>query len=211
MSNLLFMDLETTGVHYDKNEVVEIACQFYQNGELKKTFHTHMNTSGTKDISLGALKVNRHVYGLHYEDREVAAINLVNFLVSLPSSKDTPISIAGHNVAFDVQMIKEFLKEFNIIGWGELFSYSVVDTSTIANTLRTAGILKMDRMSLGALARTLKLDVDSTKTHSAEYDTELSAKCYFKMIEILRDRELDANNYKALCSLEDETRHISKV
>jgi len=112
MKNLLFMDLETTGVNYDLNEVVEIACQFYQEGKLIKSFHTHMKHSGNKEIDLGALKVNRHdINYAGYTSRQEAMEELVSFLVSLPSTKNDPITIAGHNVAFDVQGIKEYLKD----------------------------------------------------------------------------------------------------
>lgn len=209
MKNLLFMDLETTGVEYDLNEVVEIACQFYQEGKLNKTFHVHMEHSGSKEINLGALKVNRHDIGFKgYTPRKDAMEEFVQFLISLPVSKDDPISIAGHNVAFDVQGIKEYLKEYKVKGWDRLFSYSVVDTSTTANFLRDTGVIKMDRMSLGALGKALGIDVDNTKTHGAEYDTELTAKCYFKMKKLVQDMKFKSDNYDTLCSLEDDTRHI---
>jgi DNA polymerase III alpha subunit (gram-positive type) len=186
MKRILFIDVESTGVDYADNEIVEVACLFYEDGVMKSSFCKKINPSFNKEINLGALKINKHKLTSQYFNREEAAKQLADYLVSLPSSKESPISIGGHNVAFDIQGIKEFLKEFNIVGLNELFSYSVVDTSTIGNFLRYCTSLNMARMSLSKLAETLQIEVDETKTHSAMYDAELSAKCFFKMCELVQ-------------------------
>lgn len=204
MSNILFLDTETTGVDSDKNEVIEIACQYYQNDKLHSEFQTKMQLSWKKDISMGALRVNRcDVENNDLPYREEAAAKFVKYLVSLPGDRQNPITVGGHNVAFDIVGLKKFLAGEGYSGWGDIFSYNQVDTATICNFLRVAGIIKMDRLSLANLAKALEIEVDKTKTHGAMYDTQLTVACYFKMLKMLKELELDANNYKVITSIKD--------
>ena len=72
------------------------------------------------------------------------------------------------------------------LGWGDIFDYSIIDTSVIGNYLREAGVITLDKMSLGNLAETLGISFDKTQLHTALVDAELSAKCYFIMLNLMR-------------------------
>lgn len=187
--NILFLDTETTGIDTDRNEVIEVACQFYQGRTLHSEFQTMVALSRGVEINMGALRVNRcDVEATDLPSRSSAAAALVKYLVSLPGSRAEPITVGGHNVAFDIVGLKKFLQDEGYSGWGDLFSYSQVDTATICQFLRTAGYIKMERLSLSNLGKALGVPVDASKTHGAVYDTQLTVSCYFAMLDLLARR-----------------------
>lgn len=180
--NTLFIDVETTGLDPDRNSVIQIACSYYSGTQLVTSFEGKFPIRPNTIVDLGALQVNKFKYDElpNFHD----SINqLVEFLLKLPQNREDPMLFAGHNVAFDILALKKLLKSYNIEGVDRLFSYRVVDTSTIGEFLRQSGVIKLTRMSLANLAKALEIEVDETKTHKADYDIELTAKCYFKMIE----------------------------
>ena len=194
--NILFLDVETTGVDVNKNEVVEIACEYWQDTKLESKFDCLLELSGSKtiEINLGALKVNNYLSRLQGEvavNREVATDVFVQYLVSLPKDKQNPIYVGGHNAAFDVVALKKLLADHGYSGWNEIFAVNIIDTATIGNVLREVGLINFDRMSLTNLSKSLGIKVDSKKTHGAKYDTELTAKCYFEMLKLLRSNKKD--------------------
>ena len=180
--NTLFIDVETTGLDLDKNSVIQIACSYYTGTTLVTSFEGKFPIRQNTIVDLGALQVNKFNYQ-ELPNFHDSIDQLVEFLLKLPQNKEDPILLAGHNVSFDILALKKLLKSYNIEGVDRLFSYRVIDTSTIGEFLRQTGVIKLSRMSLANLAKALEIEVDETKTHKADYDIELTAKCYFKMIE----------------------------
>ena len=194
--NILFLDVESTGIDVSKNEVVEIACEFWQAETLVSKFNTLLELSGSNsvEVNLGALKVNSYLTRVESEllvSRPDAAASFVRYLVDLPKDKQNPIYVGGHNAAFDVVALKKFLADHNYSGWNEIFAINIIDTATIGNILREAGLINFDRMSLANLAKALNIEVNTKKTHGAKYDTELTARCYFEMLKLLRSNKKD--------------------
>lgn len=188
MEHHLFIDTETTGVNPDNNEVIEVAAILYTDGKKINSFNSFLDFSSSAEISLGALRVNRRkLIDSGLTNRTKAIKLFADFLVSLPNDRQNPVIVGGHNTHFDVNFLKKMLEEERLTGWGDLFAYSVIDTSTIGNFLRSAGYITFDRMSLANLAQALNITVDKNKTHGAYYDAELSALCYYKMKSMLNE------------------------
>lgn len=182
---LLFFDCETGGLNPDRHSVIEVGMLFYDNGEPVRTFDCTFGTSCP--VSLGALKVNRRSpASLSCENDTENIRRLVEFLVSLPSDKGDPILFAGHNVSFDIAMLKRLLENNGFENLGELFSHRVIDTATVGEFLRQAGILSLSTMSLTNLAKALGLETDKNMLHSALYDATLTMDCYFAMLNKMK-------------------------
>lgn len=192
MSNhILALDLETTGLPEDNPSVIEIGCVHYNGEERVSEFSVKFQPDWDKNISIGALRVNKtdlEALALR-EAARTGAIKFINYLVHdvFPITGSKQIKILGQNVAFDVTLLKEYLKHHKVNGWQYIFNHGVIDTSGMGNALRDAGILEMDKMSLENLAGALKLDVKKELLHTGLYDAELSARCYFAILKLLRD------------------------
>lgn len=204
--HVLWTDVETVGLDPDDNPVIEVGFAHYNGEEMISEFQVKMRPwpdwadEEERDrvfVSLGALKCN----GLSYSElqelgsRNVAVQQIVDYLLSVIKKVGRKkLKLGGHNVAFDIQRIRELLEEHNITNWGEVFDYSFIDTSVIGNFLRDTKVITLDIMSLENLAEVLGLEPDKNKVHTALYDTHLSAKAYFAMKKLgQRARRKDDN------------------
>lgn len=190
MSNhILALDLETTGLDFKTNSIIEIGCVHFNGNERVSEYQLKFRPRDNARISMGALRVNKFCS----DDSErmeyaPALADFVRYIMTtvIPVSGNKEIKILGHNVAFDVTWLRYALEQQHITGWSEIFSHRVMDTAGLGEFLRETGILQFDKMSLGNLATALGVVVEKDKLHGALYDAELSAKCYFAMKELMR-------------------------
>lgn len=193
MSNetLLFFDTETTGVNSKTSSLIEIGAIAFQNGVEVGKFEGTCQPNTEKEIHLGALAVNR-VKPTDFDelgDPFTLADNFANFLLDLPKAYNRSIIPCGHNVNFDIGFVSEFLKDNCLHGFEDFVSYRSIDTASIGRFLIDARLIPCERASLGTLAKVLDAGYDENKHHTALYDAELSAKVYFKMMEIVQGKQ----------------------
>lgn len=185
--NILFVDVETTGTDAERHAVIELAAQLYTDGKLVDEFqHQCFDKRGAKAISLGALKVNNNDLNALWNKPEEneAVIGLVAFL--LKHKNIGPIIVAGQNVQFDVSFLKALLKKYGVEDLEQITGYKYVDTFTQGITLAQAGIIPKDsKLNLAGLAKALGIDTSNVQFHTAKGDVELTAKVYFRVIELL--------------------------
>ena len=191
--NILFIDTETTGLIPGKHSIIEIACRHYKNGQLQSRFAQKF-ISNEAILDMGALKVNKSTTASLMEigkncPEHKAVFLFMDYLLSL-DNKD--LHVCGHNVHFDVNHIKALLNKYSIEGWDQVVSYRQLDTCDRARMLIEAGIINQEMGARGAglktIAAALGVKVEDDKLHGAEYDVELCAQVYYKMIEVLQNR-----------------------
>lgn len=186
--DFICIDLETTGTDPKQHSIIQIGAVYYEKGIPVKTFDKKMYTSGSK-ISVGALKVNKTPLSVIKGETEGrvseydALVEFVDFCLSIGK----PLIILGHNVAFDVNFLKELFNTYGIQGFEDLFGYRVKDTAVIAQFLADAGVFTNFKSGLANLAETLGITVDKSNTHEALYDVHLTALCYVRMIERIKN------------------------
>lgn len=188
MSNILFFDTETTGLNPDTDSVIQIAAQYYQNGRKVSEFETKV-APYRKSTGLGALATNKTTPAqmLQYPNPQSACDQFVAYITSLPGfNKWNKIIPAAHNATFDIRFLQNFLTVHGYRGWEDIFSHRVVDTAPIARFLIDAGAIDSKSASLGTVAEALGIERDEEKQHEAMYDTELCAKLYYTMIELVK-------------------------
>lgn len=191
--NILFIDTETTGLVAGKHSIIELACAHYKDGKLQSTFARKF-VGGEVILDMGALKVNKTNTAALLDrakqcSEQKAVFDFMDYLLTL-DNKD--LHVCGHNVHFDVGHVKALLGKYSIEGWDQVVSYRQLDTCDRARMLIEAGIITQEMGGRGAglktIAQALNVVVDDSKLHGAEYDVELCAQVYFKMIEVLRNR-----------------------
>lgn len=192
MSNhILALDLETTGLPEDKPSIIEIGCIHYNGEDRVSEYQLRFQPKWDHNISLGALKVNKATpktlqAGIANSE---GMKQFVQYLCTkvFPVIENKKLKVLGQNVGFDIQLLKAALEESGFNGWHYIFDRSIIDTSVIGGFLRQSGTIKLEKMSLEALAEVLGVQVEKEKLHTALYDAELSAKCYFAMLKLQRD------------------------
>lgn len=189
--NILFIDTETTGLDPHTSAIVDIACEYWENGQQKSKFQRFidLDTSSKTVKNLKALQINHYTTMLPNVSvtDNIAVDEFVTYLLSISNSKNVPVYIGGHNTSFDVNMISAWLSRHHYTGLNEVFSSTLIDTAALAVTLRDTGLLDIDRINLVALAQKLEVPVNASKAHRADYDVKLTAQCYYKMQSLLKD------------------------
>lgn len=187
----LALDLETTGLPEDKPSIIEIGCIHFNGEERISDFSTKFQPKWGRNISLGALKVNKATLEKFagMPDYEEGIKSFVSYLTDhvFPVIGNKKIKVIGQNVGFDITLLRAALEELGFTGWQHIFDHSINDTSVLGNALREAGIIELDKMSLENLALALGVKVKKDLLHTALYDGELSAECYFAILKLLRN------------------------
>lgn len=196
--NILFFDLETTGIKPKDNSVIQIAAEFHQDGELISSFNKKLvPLLGVDKISIGAMGVNGSRFSELFSrnSRQEVTRAFADFLADCKSKAGySPILPCGQNVSFDINFIKPLLESEGIVGFEEVISHKIIDTSTIANFLIQAGKIDLEKYNLQKLAEYFEVDtieegedaLVNASYHDAAYDVRMTAKVYYAMIDLIK-------------------------
>lgn len=191
MSNhMLALDLETTGLPQHNPSVIEIGAVHYNGEQRVSEFTIKMQPDWSKNIALQALRCNKADITdlMTRPPHSKGAEAFVNYLVQtvFPVVGNKKISILGQNVGFDIQLLKGYLTDHKVCDWESVFEHKIIDTAVLGQFLRDTGIITVEKLGLETLAEALKIEVEQEKLHTGLYDAELSAKCYFAMLKLVR-------------------------
>ena len=189
MKNIIIIDVETTGVDPYTNLITDLAASHYCDGKLVSSYTSEVQQQPRENtiMSLGAMKYSDKTFSeLRSQGKaeQLVVFELADWLLNTAKQADERLTICGHNVAFDINFLKILFAKYTINGWDEIFSYKVQDTGTLALSMVAAGILPPSSCSLEKLAKTLNI-TDYGKLHTAQADVDLTAKVYFKLIDLL--------------------------
>ena len=173
------LDLETTGLNpLEGHKIIEIGCvELINNFPTGNTWQTYINPK--RNIPQEAYEV----HGLTEE-----------FLENKPFFKDTiddffnfikNSDLIIHNVKFDMKFINYELEANNL---NSINNNKVIDTIDIAKNMFPG-----QSISLDALCKRYKIDLDKRKFHGALLDAELLAEVYLEM-QGGRQQGLDLKN-----------------
>lgn len=167
--NLVFLDVETTGLDTGTDEVIEIAAVRYQNGEEVARLQRWLRPTRP----LGASSA---IHG--YDDEELARIGtdpksafveLVGFLENA--------HVVGHNVRFDLSILRSHANRLGV-------AWPVLDFDDTLDLARR--FVDAKRHDLASLADLLSLD--SRPTHRAADDVATTAALLSALLPRVRER-----------------------
>ncbi|HEY8909517.1 MAG TPA: 3'-5' exonuclease [Desulfosporosinus sp.] len=181
MNKLLFVDTETGGLDHETCSLLSVGLAVWQEGRIvAKTEILIMDTLIT--FSPEALKVNQ----IDFRDFIKKAVLPDNAIRSIKEfclehfGDQEPITLAGHNVAFDIAFIKKLLKA----DYSKLFSHRSIETSSILKFLWMAGKIKDDCSASDKAFSYFKIDI--SHRHSALGDAIGTAELYTKLLGLVQ-------------------------
>ena len=188
----LFIDVETTGLDPEKNEVIEvgaIVCEQADNDdkptELCRYTCKLRAEHGVVDIEALAVNGRRLCVDVLTDEisAEYAKEIVYGFADFLADYVTNDTLIIGNNVKFDIEFVDALFVKYGISSKRILSQRKSVDIQQIAKFLHDAGALDLKRFNTAYLAKEI-LDQE-VFDHTALGDTITQMKLYFKMRELV--------------------------
>lgn len=180
-NNLAFIDTESTGLDFDKHELIELGGivvsqdwtnDSHPNFEIVEEFNFKIKPERIEDADPVALKVNR------YDPKDWVFAYTLFEAMKLFSEKTKDTIMVAHNLAFDFGFIQ---KAFSKTGIENTMHYHKLDTISIAYA-KLRGNKSIDRFSLRALCE--YFSIENKNAHSALSDARATFELYKKLLEL---------------------------
>ncbi|PKL58771.1 MAG: hypothetical protein CVV34_01005, partial [Methanomicrobiales archaeon HGW-Methanomicrobiales-5] len=158
-----FLDLETTGLNPDTDEIIEIGVIIAKKGKIKKRYNTFIKPAGKLPFKI--IKLTGITDQMLEDAPRISDIrhDLLGIIGKLP--------VAGHNVAFDISFLEKKL--------GHQFTNPLLDTMDLVQFL----IPGAESYRLQTVRNIL--GIDSATSHRALEDAEAACRVFFGCIDIL--------------------------
>jgi len=182
---LLFIDTETGGLDPEKHSLLSVAMVVWEDMEILDSEELLIN-DGILSVTEEALAINK----INIEEHKKIAISpsqaiqKMFLFIHRHFSHQGRITIAGHNVHFDVNFLKSFFSRNNE-HFSNFFSHRIIDTSSILYYLYLSGHLKHKAISSDDAFDYFKIEVEGR--HTALGDAIATARLFTKLL-LLTDR-----------------------
>jgi DNA polymerase III epsilon subunit-like protein len=165
MGQLVFVDLETTGLDLDRNGIIEIGAVFETDGQREpEDFQALANP--------GSVEYNEEAAKIHNISREAieSALPLVDVLKQFDQRCADHAVISGWNTKFDEAFLYKAYQRHGI-PWR--FDYHIFDVWSVYKRLQLLGKLPADmHLGLGTVAQYYNIVRDGEDHHRALNDVE---------------------------------------
>lgn len=186
MRPYLFLDTETGGLDPGQHSLLSLGLVVGDGGVARDTLEILVKHEPYV-VSAGGMAVNR--IDLVQHDRQALdaarALEAFEHFLDRHFPAGDPITLVGHNVAFDRQFLGAFLAR-NGRALEPRISHRSVDTHSIAAALRDAGRLPLESLGLTSLLAHFGIAVPEEQRHTALGDALGTFAVYWKLVEALR-------------------------
>jgi DNA polymerase III epsilon subunit-like protein len=180
--NLLYLDIESTGLEIGKHEPVQVAGILESNREVLTEFDLYAKPM-TNHRTQEALDIIRHTWDKLQSFPHPSELIQKVYSIVLKSKLNEKIHIVGHNVSFDYGMFKTLWDKYktsNMPEFNELFDYKSIDTQSIALFNKYNGKCNLKHFSLESVAGYYKIKPDGN-FHNALTDAKVTRELYLKL------------------------------
>lgn len=190
---LAFIDTETGGTDPHKHSLLSIGVVVWDKTDgiiaQKEFFVKSTKYYVTKE----AQKINKFNEVSHNEvaQKPKEVINgLITFLKAY-FPENTGFPVAGHNIQFDINFLKEFFKE-NGRSFNNYFAHRSIDTYSIFKVMSMAGLIDKNINSSADAFSYFGIKVQ--QRHSALYDCIATVELFEKLLSLLGKDNIVAND-----------------
>lgn len=176
---IIVMDTETGGLDPQKHSLLQIGLMVCEDGAVLDKIR--INVTHDKYVTTPyALELNGIDLSTHEGPRPKEAVEqVINFV---KKHFTNPAQVLGHNVSFDVGFLKVLFKKAEV-DYDSVFSYRLLDTSSIARFLVFSGVIPSGG-SLEQLANQFGIPFNPKKLHDALVDCEVTYQLILEMTKL---------------------------
>lgn len=176
MAQLVFVDLETTGLDVERHGIIEIGCIFETDGTRETEDFQALANPGAVEYSDGAAEVHRIPH-----DVIAAAPPLEAVLHQFDSRCAKDAILSGWNTKFDEAFL---YKAYQRYGLPWRFDYHIFDVWSLYKRLQLTGKLPAElRLGLGTVAKHYSIVRAGEDHHRALTDVEWTWRLYRLALE----------------------------
>jgi len=177
---ILFVDLETGGIDPLTHSILSIGLVVWSDLNIVDSLELCVN-DGVLNVTSEALEINKINLETHKKKSlsSKQAIEKVLFFIQQHFEANEKITLAGHNVNFDVNFLRYFFKKNNV-DFNAYFSHRFIDTSSILYYLYFSGKLKKKCVSSDEAFQYFRISV--SKRHTALDDAKATAELFNKLL-----------------------------
>ncbi|MFT5144792.1 MAG: DNA polymerase-3 subunit epsilon [Rhodothermales bacterium] len=182
--NLVVIDIETTGTSLGRDEVTALALVPVDHGT--PPFECYVRTPETEDKLAGVAREYFDSYATEWTRNAVSPAEAGRRLLDYLKSNDlAPVTLVGHNVAFDLGFLKKMAEEsgVDLAGW---ISHRAVDTHSLLHTLYTLGEIEKEDLTSGGAFQRFGIDFSNGGRHTALGDAIATRSLYKALIDRFR-------------------------
>ena len=183
-NRLLFIDTETGGTDPKKHSLLSIGLAVWDVNdgiiESKELFVKNDEYV----ITNTAQKINKFDKELHEQNSQsrVSVIRETKKMISKHFPKSSLVTLAGHNVQFDIGFLKE-LYSLEGVSFSKSFSHRAIDTYSILRYLFYTGKITDDISSSAKAFSYFKIKVSNR--HSALGDVLATVELFEKLMKVI--------------------------
>lgn len=187
--NILFLDLETTGLNKDENEVIQLAALVVVNGEIKEELSFFFKPEHPENTYQKALEITGLTMEtiMAYNDDPRVALRTIDQTLKKWAPINEDWAIAGQNVKFDMEFFELWWNKNQGAGsklYRKTFKFVSLDLINLAFAFHIAGVFTFKNFKLSTILETLDM-VFEGESHNALNDIRMTYKAYFKLIEMI--------------------------
>jgi len=184
---LIFFDLETTGLNYEKNGIHQISGCVEINGEEKEFFNFNVAPNPRLEISEEALLVSNKTKEEVMAYPAMAIVfkqftDLLSKYVDKYNKTDKFFLVGYNNNSFDNQFLRSWFLQNGDKFFGSWFWTNTLDVFVLASQKLLKKRAEMPDFKLNTVCQFMGIEVDGSKLHDASYDIELTRELYKRSI-----------------------------
>ncbi len=174
-------DTETTGLNSGIDQMIEIGAVKVKNGTIIDRFDELIACDRPLPKVITDLTCITDEMLVGKDTEENVTKRFLEFIKDLP--------LVAHNAAFDISFIQSACKKYDLGS----FDSTVIDTMGLARNMYP----DWRNHKLSTLVKNLNVEWDEDKHHRADYDSEGTAMCLYRMFD-----ELKRQNFKTTLDLD---------
>ena len=208
---LLFYDLETTGLDFKENGIIQFAgiianLDTDNNITLLDKFNFNMKPPKNKIINEEALAINKYTKEQikTFENRQKVYDKFIQILSKYCdkfNKMDKYVLVGYNNLHFDNDFLRPWFLDCNDTYFGAWFWSNSIDVMSEASRYLVQYRPALLNFKLSSVAKALDFNIDSNELHDGFYDIKLTMKIFLKLLKEPTIKPWDENEAERIFNI----------
>lgn len=191
MKKILYFDTETTGLDPKVNDIIQLSGFVEKDGKIIEKFNLKCRPRSEKTVNQQALDIQGRTLKevMEWPERDKVFSQFVDILKRHINqyNKADKFYTAGYNVAFDMDFLSNFFKEFDNPYMGSFFNYRKIDPLSILHYWDYMGVISLENYKLSTVCDYFGVEL---KAHDAMADIIATKILINTLTGIMREIEV---------------------